>query len=71
MQREFCKRYFHQDKSVSIGELDRKYNQFFLPTIWRHATKEVKVRRMNKCSRCVPKPKLNSQEEIAIIRTLR
>lgn len=71
MQREFCKRYFHQDKPVSIRELVRKYNQFFLPTIWRHTTKEVKVRRMNKCSRGVPKPKLNSEEEVAIIRTLR
>ena len=44
-------RYVCQDKSVSIRELVRRCNQFFFPSIWRHATKEVEARRIKKCNR--------------------
>ena len=64
-------RYVYQDKSVSIRELVRRYNQFFFPTIWRHATKEVEARRIDKYSRGARKPKLNARDQIATIRALR
>ena len=34
-------RYLHQDQNLFLKSLTRRYPQFSLPTIWRHATKRI------------------------------
>ena len=36
-------RHLHQDQNLPITSLSRRYQQFCLPTIWRHATKKIEV----------------------------
>ena len=38
-----CLMCLHQDQNFSIRSLSRRYPQFSLPTIWKHATKKIEV----------------------------
>ena len=66
-----CSRYPHQDQKVSIRSLSRRYPQFSLPTIWRHATKKIEVhpKQITK-GKGGRKPKLSKRDERSIIRAL-
>ena len=63
-------RYLYQDQNVSIRSLSRRYPQFSLPTIWRHATKKIIVHPKQKKGKGGRKPKLSKRDERSIIRTL-
>ena len=64
-------RYLYQDQNVSIRSLSRRYPQFSLPTIWRHATKKTEVHpKQKKKGKGGRKPKLSKRDERSIIRAL-
>ena len=63
-------RYLHQDQTVSNKSLCRTYPQLSLPTIWRHATKKIKVHSKQTKGKGGRKPKLSKRDKISIIRAL-
>ena len=63
-------RYYHQDQNVSIRSLSRRYPQFSLPTIWRHATKKIELHPKQTKGKGGRKPKLSKRDERSIIRAL-
>ena len=62
--------YLHQDQNVSIRSLSRRYPQFSLPTIWRHATKKIELHPKQTKGKGGRKPKLSKRDERSIIRAL-
>ena len=54
--------YLHQDQNVSIRFLSRRYPQFFLPTIWRHAAKEIELHPKQTKGKGGLKPKLSKSD---------
>ena len=64
-------RYLHHKQNLSIRCLSRRYPQFSLPTIWRHATKKIEVhpKQITK-GKGGRKPKLSKRDERSIIRAL-
>ena len=63
-------RYLHQDQNLSVRSLSRRYPQFSLPTIWRHATKKIEVHPKNTTGKGGRKLKLSLPDERSIIRSL-
>ena len=63
-------RYLHQDPNLSIRPLSRRYPQFSLPTIWRHATKKFEVHPKQTKGKGGRMSKLNLRDERSIIRSL-
>ena len=63
-------RYLHQDQNISIRLLSRRYPQFSLPAIWRHATKKTEVHPRQTKGKRERKPKLSLRDERSIISSL-
>ena len=63
-------RYLYPDQNVSIRSLSRRYPQFSLPTICRHATKKIEVHPKQKKGKGGRKPKLSKRDLRSIIRAL-
>ena len=56
----------HQDQNLSIRSLSRRYPQFSLPTIWRHAAKKINVHAKQTEAKSGHKPKLSKCDERSI-----
>ena len=65
-----CLRYLHQDQNVLIRSLSRRFPQFSLPTIWRHAAKKIELHPKQTKGKGGGKPKLSERDETSIIRAL-
>ena len=52
-------RYLHHKQNLSIRCLSRRYPQFSLPTIWRHATKKNEAHPKQTKGKGGRKPKLS------------
>ena len=55
--------YLYQDQNLSIRSLSRRYSQFSLPTIWRHATKRIEFHPKQIKGKGGHKPKLSLLDE--------
>ena len=60
-------RYLHQDQNVSIRSLSRRYPQFSLPTIWRHATKKIELHPKQTKGEGGCKPKISKRDERSLV----
>ena len=63
-------RYLHLDQNLSIRSFTRRYPQFSLPTIWRHATKKIEVHPKQTKGKGGCKPKLSLRDKKSTIRSL-
>ena len=63
-------RHLHQDQNLSIRTLSRRYPQFSIPTIWRHATKKIEVHPKQTKGKGGRRPKQCLHDERSIIRSL-
>ena len=62
-------KFLHQEQGISVRQLSKRYPQFGLSTIWRHASSKINMHPKSKCIRSGRPPKITVRDERLIMRT--